>query len=171
MDYEKKYKEALEWMRSVYPTMQGADKEDAEHYFPELAESEDEKIRQLLIRFVKYDMSDNYSDDFTPADCIAWLEKQKPVAWNEEDEAMYYGVIETEQYMLDVVYGRKKFNIGNKSIKEECQKELDWLKSLRPHKQWKPTEEQMKAFLEDVWDKENMGQKVYNGLCELLTTL
>ena len=50
MDYEKKYKEALNWMRSIYPTMQGADREDAEHYFPELKESEDERIRKGLIK-------------------------------------------------------------------------------------------------------------------------
>ena len=38
IDYKKKYEEALGWMRAVYPTMTGADKEDAEHYFPELKE-------------------------------------------------------------------------------------------------------------------------------------
>lgn len=40
MDYEKAYKEALNWMRGIYPTLTGSDKEDAEHYFPELAETE-----------------------------------------------------------------------------------------------------------------------------------
>ena len=34
----KAYDEALEWMRKVYPTLTGAAKEDAEHYFPELKE-------------------------------------------------------------------------------------------------------------------------------------
>lgn len=34
--------------------------------------------------------------------------------------------------MLDVVNGVKPFNVGNESIKEECTKELNWLKSLRP---------------------------------------
>lgn len=44
--------------------------------FPELKESKDEGIRQLLISFVKYDMPNNYSDDFSKEDCLAWLEKQ-----------------------------------------------------------------------------------------------
>jgi hypothetical protein len=33
--------------------------------------------------------------------------------------------------MLDVVYGRKIFAVGNEDLKEECTKELAWLKSLR----------------------------------------
>ena len=44
--------------------------------FPELKESKEEGIRKLLISFVKYDMPDNYSDDFSKEDCLAWLEKQ-----------------------------------------------------------------------------------------------
>ena len=59
------------------------------------------------------------------ADCTTTKE------WSEEDEAMFQGVIETEQYMLDVVYGRKIFAVGNEDLKEECTKELAWLKSLR----------------------------------------
>jgi hypothetical protein len=43
MDYEKAYKEALNWMRGIYPTLAGSDKEDAEHYFPELKESDKQK--------------------------------------------------------------------------------------------------------------------------------
>ena len=50
--------------------------ECVESLFPELKESEEERIRQLLIRFVKYDMPDNYSDDFSKEDCLDWLEKQ-----------------------------------------------------------------------------------------------
>ena len=57
MDYKEKYEKALEWMKSIYPTMQGSDKEDAEHYFPELAESEDERVRR--------------------GEIYAWLEKLK----------------------------------------------------------------------------------------------
>jgi hypothetical protein len=76
MNYEQKYKEALNWMRSIYPTMQGADREDAEHHFPELCESEDERIRKEIIAYLKdrdFDIEKSW---------IPWLEKQgeqKPV--------------------------------------------------------------------------------------------
>lgn len=42
------YDEALNWMRELYPGLHGATKEDAEHYFPELKESEDERIRKII---------------------------------------------------------------------------------------------------------------------------
>lgn len=50
--------------------------EVAARYFPELKESRDERIRQFLIRFVRYYKEDNDSDDFSKEDCLAWLEKQ-----------------------------------------------------------------------------------------------
>ena len=53
MDYEKKYKEALSWMQSLYNGLHGVTKEEAEHYFPELKENEDERIRRFLINFIK----------------------------------------------------------------------------------------------------------------------
>ena len=63
----KRYDEALEWMRSVYPTMTGADKEDAGHFFPELKESEDERIRGAIIDHLK---------DNNLTEWAAWLENQ-----------------------------------------------------------------------------------------------
>ena len=88
----KKYDEALEWMREVYPTLTGAAKEDAEHYFPELKESEDEKIRKEIISFLQDDIDrincrvsgdydDRDEDDIEHQNwckkAIAYLEKQK----------------------------------------------------------------------------------------------
>ena len=77
------------------------------------------------------------------------LVNQKP-AWSEEDEYCLAGAIETELYMLDVVNGVKKFDVGNESIKEECTRELAWLKSLKeriqPQNTWKPSDEQMQAL-------------------------
>ena len=78
MNYEDKYNEALKWMRSLYDGLHGATKEDAEHYFPELKESEDEKIRKQILSFLKEFEGDHYRNlDFSP--WIAWLEKHKHV--------------------------------------------------------------------------------------------
>lgn len=84
MDYEKKYNEALNWMRELYPGLHGATKEDAEHYFPELKESEDsedERIRKWLIRAVHLIGVDKdiCADQETMDEAIAWLEKQKEI--------------------------------------------------------------------------------------------
>jgi len=71
------YDKALKWMRELYPGLNGATKEDAEHYFPELRESEDEKIR----RVIGLALTDVPEERFTSLgttlkDCLAYLEKQ-----------------------------------------------------------------------------------------------
>lgn len=45
--------EVLQLMRDLYPTLKGEEKERAERLFPELKESEDEKIRKSLIGHLK----------------------------------------------------------------------------------------------------------------------
>lgn len=77
IDYEKKYKEALEWMKSLYNGLHGATKEEAEKHFPELAESKDEKIRKALVRFHKSTID---VDGIKGEEIVAWLEKQKSVS-------------------------------------------------------------------------------------------
>ena len=73
MDREK---ELFEWIRGMYLEMRPEDKKDAERFFPELAESEDEKIRKALIR--QFDAISMETWAGVPkTDIIAWLEKQK----------------------------------------------------------------------------------------------
>ena len=77
MNYEKKYKEALERAKNYYSTTDSvADTELIELIFPELKESEDERIRKEIIAFLTcyhtgQGNSVKYDDDW-----IAWLEKQ-----------------------------------------------------------------------------------------------
>ena len=69
----ERYNEALVWMQDLYPTMEGAMKEDAEHYFPELKKSEDEKIKQEIITY----LSTVDDKELIPYESwVAWLEKQ-----------------------------------------------------------------------------------------------
>ena len=80
--------------------------------------------------------------------------EQKPAEWSEEDEYCLDGAIETEMYMLDVVNGIKKFDVGNISIKEECTRELNWLKSLKdrvqPKQEWSEEDEAFYQRLEQI---------------------
>lgn len=130
MDYEKKYKEALGWMQSLYKGLHGATKEDAEHYFPELKESDDERIKKAITRI----LYENYTDaavikGVEIAEIVAWLEKQseqKPT-WSEEDELNL-------KQAIYVCHQNGYAAIEN------------WIKSLKPQPQWKPTEQQMNAL-------------------------
>ena len=85
MDYEKKYKEALERAKVIYqgsykPDTAATIAETLQNVFPELCESEDERIRKAI--HIYLDWLDGHKDyqpkgDYTIKDMIAWLEKQE----------------------------------------------------------------------------------------------
>ena len=99
MDYEKAYKDALErakkWYNEAKPDSYTC---IVESIFPELQESEGEKIRKEIIDFLwkeKIFLQEVHSSvENSPKyrfvmDAIAWLEKQgeqKPLEWHREDE-------------------------------------------------------------------------------------
>lgn len=147
MNYKKKYKKALERAKDF---MNGE-----VHYalrrgenimcwiFPELRESEDERIRKWLIRDIKQSLDDGvYNDESIDSakEALAWLEKQgdshKPT-WSEEDERMIESIIRHLE-------SQKNYQTNTTNI-EQCQ---DWLKSLKPQKlEWS---EEDKKLLNDA---------------------
>ena len=98
MDYEHKYKDALERAKEMcaMPT----DKATMEYIFPELKESEGERIRKELIENFKWFCGDfpettkwGKDDNLLVKDIIAWLEKQnntldpdKVIEWLENNQ-------------------------------------------------------------------------------------
>ncbi|MBR4589975.1 MAG: hypothetical protein IKO36_04850 [Bacteroidaceae bacterium] len=80
MDYEKAYKEAFERAKQVHASSVDENKKSAEYIFPQLKESEDERIRKELIDAVQ----GLWDDDALPMplsvkrknEWLAWLEKQ-----------------------------------------------------------------------------------------------
>lgn len=78
MDYEQKYKEVLELARDYYKTNSKLNKADEnvilEDIFPELAESEDKRVREDILAFVKRE--GQHIDKYKWHKWIAWLEKQ-----------------------------------------------------------------------------------------------
>lgn len=124
-DYKKKYEQAMLRMNKWVEGSEIIDpKEVAEFVFPELKESEDERIRKELINFfskgAEYDSSTNGIKD---RNIIAWLEKQgeqKP-AWSEEDEKLYTWCASAIQ---------TRYNDGLFTMDEYRETSL-WLKSLK----------------------------------------
>ena len=74
MNYEEKYKNALRWIESIYPTLQSEQRMEAEGVFPELAESEDERIKRRIYNYINVTLDDNESIE--KEKWLAWLEKQ-----------------------------------------------------------------------------------------------
>lgn len=93
MDYEKEYKEALEKIRKGLQSLEdgtkisGVTKAFLEEVFPELKESEDEKIRKEIYRYFR-DLQLSSDREFSPSisidEILAWLEKQNETSFDEE---------------------------------------------------------------------------------------
>ena len=121
MNYEKAYKEALERAKTKIENDKGhvLYEDDIKEIFPELAESEDERIRKNTISIVENAM--NGVDVALPLsiykECIDWLEKQseQKLSWREEDE-------KNMNTIINVIHGGTHLAYEN---------EIDWLKSLK----------------------------------------
>ena len=141
MDYEKKYNEALE--RAQKATRAGSDvaMDIVQYIFPELAESEDERVIRTLYCLVK---DHDWINGASKEECLAWLEKQKeqkPAEWSKEDEKMRVNILNALTPHLVYSVGTGTYT-GTSTYKYDD--EIRWLKSLRPS--WKPSEEQMMAL-------------------------
>ena len=102
----QRFDEALGKARRYYDEYKTRDNilyvEDMEDMFPELKESEDERIRKVLINMFKgYDIQK--VGDFTDKEIIAWLEKQGEQKPSISDEALREGIIKfgITQYQID----------------------------------------------------------------------
>ena len=92
MGHEKKHKEEVVRATQLWECGD-ITRENLEYIFPELKESEDEKIRKALIR---YHQSTINIDGIKGEEILAWLERQveKP-KWSKEDEEELEIAIET----------------------------------------------------------------------------
>lgn len=89
MDYEKKYKEAFARAKGMYEGRDDA--ELAAYIFPELAESEDERIRRKMIEHFKSKTKETWCN-MPVKGIIAYLEKQKeqkPISQEDFDKAKH----------------------------------------------------------------------------------
>lgn len=191
----KAYDEAIERAKEIcaaFPLSENT-RNTCETIFPELKENEDERIRKECISIIDaWDKSCRLEGDYCDAaSCIAWLEKQgekKPtdeemkellrteyekgradaiaetqVAWSEEDSVRL-------QRIIDFLWHNRK---GDTDEIYQQEQDIDWLKSLKPHTQWKPSEKQMEALdyyansLCTYCDRQDDLRSLYNDLKKL----
>lgn len=121
MDYERKYKEALERAKNLYSQhwVEWRD-EDIESIFPELKESGGDRIRRALVDgFKRYDDGALFNGCLV-REILPWLEKQgeqKP-AWSEEDDEKFRDVIRLVEQGAPVQSMRDHYTNWLKSLKE-----------------------------------------------------
>ena len=119
MNYEKKYKEAQKWIESIYSELSHEQQMEAEAFFPELKENEDEKIRKRIIHALHGDVLD--MEETTKA--IAWLEKQGEPTDNDMVEALR---TEYEKGRADVL----RFIDPDEMVADFCSQPLSKTRSL-----------------------------------------
>ena len=78
MDYKQKYEQLAKLIKDLYPFMSDYCKEKTEGMIPELKESEDERIRKVLVDFFKDYIKNTsmYLENVDVHAILAWLEKQ-----------------------------------------------------------------------------------------------
>ena len=114
MDYEQKYKEALEKLRDFYRDYDTVShlidvKEELANLFPELKESENEKIRKSIINLVIKSAQNGEMalHKWESQQMLAWLEKQ-----GEKDKPTY------NTYSKDVQLTQEEFD--KKRVSDEA---------------------------------------------------
>ena len=119
MNYEEKYKEALE--KAAACLNDGANTEvnilHLKYIFPELNKDKNEEIKKMLFALVNNCGEANFTD-VTREAVITWLE-QKTIKWTEEDENMFNTAI---------------WHINNSvhnGLSGDSSRTTNWLKSLK----------------------------------------
>ena len=79
MNYEQRYKEALDEAKAIHKIIKKDLKPIIEQIFPELKESREEKIRKELIQYLK-DYPNLPNGQYSRNDFFTWLEKQTELA-------------------------------------------------------------------------------------------
>lgn len=148
MDYEKKYNEALKKADKIKRSCDLVEDSDVietiETIFPELKESEDEKIRKALIKKVQFYIDGDIPCGYDAKKALAWLEKQKPVTFDsEKDDKIRKSIIENlkgNMYRTDADY-------------DLLNKQIAWLEKQGVHNP-----------IDNVEPKFNVGDWVTNGV-------
>ena len=130
MDYEKKYKEALERAKKLQETCDSTAVVGwCEYLFPELCESEDERIRKALIKGVESCKASGWTNFGNNVDIdvvLAWLEKQEGCEcikkdWLEHIKQSWY-----KEGFIDGKYTPKELTINDVATLNEL---IDFLEN------------------------------------------
>ena len=156
----KAYDEALERAREYWETdndntLDIKAKGTMEYLFPELKESEDEKIMKRIYNYINVTLDDNESPE--KEKWLAWLEKQGDVnALIQEAAKKSYAEgmrIERKRWIEKQGEQNPEWSEEDEKTKSTIIKEGDlkpsernWLKSLKDRITCKPSEVQMKAL-------------------------
>lgn len=195
MDYEKRHKEALSFLKDLKPHMSDYCIEKLEGFFPELKESEDEKIRKDCIKYLnwEYQACSINEDKMKIEKCVSWLEKQgeqKPTVFtpkfhvgdklvSTKNPRLTYEVLEVghinelgnPEYEVEIFTDGKGYPRNIHYM--ECYKVDEWARLVEKEPtRWKPSKEQMRVLQTAIIDygishEKSILESLYNDLKNL----
>lgn len=142
--------------------------ENAEKYFPELVENEDERIKNIIKKSLRIYFEGNLAigtNDIDYAECLAWLEKQGE--WNEDDKIWLNHAIQYVKNYYSTSEELAKYTHSEHLNKRCIDNTVDWLKFLKdrclpqPKSEWSEEDEshikRIVGYLETyIKDKEDI---------------
>ena len=134
-NYEKKYKESLErmksWVRGEHPECFSEAQKAAEFIFPELKESEDEKNEKVRIDLIKAfnTIGKLKWGGLNVQDVLTWLEKQGEPEDKGEISDGYHTFNELYRYRM--LYNAAFFNLLPKELVHKSKRHHDFCSSKR----------------------------------------
>lgn len=111
-EYEKAREQGYTWLMGLLEGM-----------FPDLRESEDERIRKAIIELLKEVGRDDTGISENAKCMIAYLEKQKESTWTEEDERLF-----------DSTVWHLRNSVNNGDTEHSAGQLEDWFKSIRHYR-------------------------------------
>lgn len=165
MNYEKKYNElieAIKILRDINPSDEGIQNWISDN-FPELKESEDEKIRKTLITFHKN--TTVCIGDIKGDEIVSWLEKQ-----GESDETKAKIFLINKGYPIDANGVFPTYDEMYNIIKEGLEKQGEKSQGKAVLEAWKEWKEKKVNNVNKVEHKFNVGDWITNGLCKCQIT-
>ena len=126
MNYEEKYKEALERAKKMLASKRSVivEKQALETIFPELAESEDERIRKELMDYLHTrQVVEGLTDTKVKMYWVTWLEKLKEPEDKGEISDGYHTFNELYRYRM--LYNAAFFNLLPKQIVHKSKRHHD----------------------------------------------
>ena len=132
-DYKEKYEKVLKKVQELFKKGEenkyltiNAWSTEFEEIFPELRDSEDDRIRKEIICFLRNIPNSNY----TCEEMAAWLEKQgeKSAEWSEEDKNMIYKI---RNMIFKYAFSQSAVDVNGDLCEKEYIEADVWMESLK----------------------------------------
>jgi len=156
-DKAKAYDIALDKIKRLLGTGSNCSREDLEHVFPELMESDDERIRKEIIAHIKWCEDSGYCAKEEMTRWITWLEKQgeqesRRITSAETKEALY-DKPDNHTYSFEDMYEASKQCYDSKYNKDEYCHEQSFKWGFQEGAEWREEKVKQEWSEEDEYHK------------------